>query len=104
MQPLLPGDLLDHACRNPLCVRPGVKHVRLATSELNRQNLANDGHPTVTGIRGVYLDKRRGKYGARVGHQGKMHHLGMFDTAEAAADAVKAKRLELHTYNEEDRA
>jgi hypothetical protein len=45
----------------------------------------------------------QGKYKGQVGHHGKVIYVGMFDTADEAAEAVRAKRLELHTHNDLDR-
>ena len=41
-----------------------------------------------TGVRGVYLDGKTGKYRARIKFQGKTHNLGTFTTLE---DAVKER-------------
>jgi hypothetical protein len=103
VRPLQDGEILDHGCRTPLCVRPHPKHVRLATPKQNMENLLTNGRPTATGVRGVTLDQRKGTYAARVGHHGKMLWLGYFNTVDDAAEAVRAKRLELFTHNSEDR-
>lgn len=95
------GAEVEHRCRETLCVRPD--HLRLAQHYENGQNLSNVNPNSITGIRGVTRHKGTGKYHARVGFKGKMHFIGLFDSAEDAAVAVKLKRLELHTYNEEDR-
>ena len=42
-------------------------------------------------------------YRAVVGHNGKLHHVGYFDTVEEASAAAEAKRIELFTHNDRDR-
>ena len=44
----------------------------------------------LSGVRGVYLDRKTGKYRARIKFQGKTHDLGVYTQLE---DAVKARRL-----------
>ena len=68
-----------------------VENLRAAT---HRQNLFNVGlrsHNT-SGYKGVFLDKRRGVWYARVGKQ----HIGYFDTAKDADKAARAAREKIH--------
>ena len=95
------GAEVEHRCREKLCVRPD--HLRLAQHYQNIQNLSNTNPHSRTGIRGVTWHNNSGKYHARVGFKGKMHFVGAFVSIEDAAEAVRLKRLDLHTYNEEDR-
>jgi hypothetical protein len=53
-------------------------------------------------MRGVTVTDR-GKFKARVYHNGKCYECGTFTTLDAAAAAARAKRLELFTYNDLDR-
>jgi hypothetical protein len=46
-------------------------------------------------LAGYYRRKARGRVYAKTQYKGKTYTLGYFDTREAAAEAVKAKRLEL---------
>lgn len=55
-----------------------------------------------TGRLGVYRQEGRRRFRAEVMHNGKRHHVGMFDTVAEAAEAARAKRLELFTHNEID--
>lgn len=91
---------VDHTCRNRGCVNP--EHLRLATRKQNMENLAQAEARTESGVRGVTRTSR-GNWCARVGHNNRLIHIGVYPTAEEAAAAVVAKRLELHTYNHEDR-
>ena len=43
----------------------------------------------LSGVRGVYLDSKTGKYRARLKFQGKQYNLGSYERLE---DAVKARR------------
>ncbi len=49
-----------------------------------------------SGFKGVYFDRRRGKYRATVRAFNRKHCLGMFDCAEDAHAAYMAKAEELH--------
>lgn len=40
---------------------------------------------SISGYRGVYLDRRRGKWTASISHNGRQKHLGNFSSAEDAA-------------------
>lgn len=97
-----PADLeVDHTCRNRACVNPD--HLRLATDAENQQNLATYGRNGRSGVRGVYWHAANKKWVAQVQAFGIKHYLGQFLTLEEAAQAAKAKRLEIQTFNYEDR-
>lgn len=98
---LPPGKVVDHICRNQLCVRP--EHLRLVTPKQNRENLATSSRVNASGIRGVNWDKKAKKWRAVVGHESKGYDLGYFTDLADAENAVVAKRLELHTHNDADR-
>lgn len=95
------GMQLDHTCWNRACVNPG--HLRLATSKQNSENLSGLKRNNTTGYRGVRLEKRTGRYYARVHHNGKEHSGGTHATAEEAHAAAQALRLRLFTHNDLDR-
>lgn len=90
---------VDHRCRNRACCNPS--HLRSATGKQNNENRSVQRNNT-TGVRGVRLDGNR--FRAQVRHNGKAVHVGMFSTINEAEIAVRAKRLELFTHNEIDRA
>jgi len=99
--PVPDGLLVDHRCRNTLCVNP--EHLRLATGGQNNQNRARTSKKAVSGIRGVHKYKKPGVWFVRVIHEGHQHWGGLFtDLAEAEAKAI-AMRNELFTHNDADR-
>lgn len=88
-----PGELtVDHICHNTLCVNP--IHLRLATSKQNQENLRGARRDSKSGVRGVYWHTSYQRWHARVMHNGKMFHAGLFDSLEDAEAAVTAKRNE----------
>lgn len=99
--PIPDGKLLDHRCRNTLCVNPA--HLRPVTRKQNREHVDGAQRNSKTGVLGVHLRERDGLYHAIVGHNGKQVHGGKFKTLEEAAGAVKALRLSLFTHNDVDR-
>lgn len=92
------GLVIDHTCRNKLCIRPdhlrAVSHVTNVRAQGLRTN-------NTSGVRGVSWDKARGKWVARVNVSGRKHHLGRFATLEEAAQAVASARARFY---ETDRA
>lgn len=91
---------VDHRCHNTLCVRP--EHLRLATNKQNHENRRGPTSRSRSGVLGVSWNRRRQKWVASVGHNGKLWS-ARFDTKEQAAAAVQAKRLELFSHNDLDR-
>lgn len=97
-----PALYIDHRCHNPSCVNPD--HLRVATPKQNQEHKLAARSDSGSGIRGVDKYKRTGRWRAAVRHNGRTHHVGYFATAEAAEAAVIAKRNELFTHNDADRA
>lgn len=84
---------LDHKDRNKLnCAR---SNLRKCTPS---QNLANRGKlkTNTTGYLGVYLDKRTGKFIAKMRVNKKNLHIGVFDSPVAAAKARDAHARKHH--------
>jgi hypothetical protein len=77
-----PNGIIDHVDRNRTNNR--IENLRIAS---RAQNMHNAGAPAnnTTGARGVSRFGR--KFMARIGHNGSMIYLGLFDTAKAAEDA-----------------
>ena len=93
--PILDGMAIDHMCHNPSCVE--ASHLRLATVKQNQENLRGAQVNSNTGYRGVYRTKND-RFHARVKHHGKIHLLGVHDSAEEAAKVASDKRRELFTH------
>lgn len=91
--PIPPGMQVDHLCRKRSCVNP--THLRLVTSAQNAQNRGTtprrDGKNP---YRGVYRHGDTGRWTARFALDGVEHYLGIFESAEAANDAVIEGRAE----------
>ena len=93
------SDIIDHKCRNRICVNPS--HLHLVTHKQNTENIGlYKNNPS--GYRGV-TPRENGKWRARGGHNGRVITVGQFDTPEEANEAVLKARLELHTNNLIDR-
>lgn len=93
--------ILDHKCRVRNCVNPS--HLRIATGKQNQENRGVQRNNT-SGVRGVSWDKQYKKWRAYVHYDGRVHQLGRYATVEEAAGVARAKRNEVYTHNEADRA
>jgi len=83
---------IDHKDQNPLNnQRPNLRSATVS------QNLHNRGAQknSTTGVKGVYFDKRLGKYRAQIGFEDKKYYLGLYDTIPEAAAVIQEKREEL---------
>ena len=93
---------VDHTCYNKACVNPS--HLRAATRKQNTENREGAQSNSKSGVRGVSWHKAGRKWTANVKHNGKAIYLGSFDSIREAEQVVKAKRLELFTHSDKDRA
>ena len=84
--PVPAGLVVDHICHNRACVE--VTHLRLATPEENRRNLAGALSTNSLGIRNA---RRRG---SRIEIRVLQEHMGFADTEEEAIALAAASRLE----------
>lgn len=92
---------VDHRDGNGLNNRR--ENLRTATRTQNRQNLRSANRNSRSGVRGVSLDARRGKYKAQARLDGKVCWLGYHDTIEAAEAACIAFRRQHYPFSEMDR-
>jgi hypothetical protein len=70
-----------------------IENLRECTSTQNKGNLSRPSSNS-TGVRGVSLNRRSGKYHAQIKIMGKQTYLGRFDTVEEASVAYEgAARL-----------
>ena len=87
------GLTVDHINGNSLDNRR--KNLRVATKSQNMQNAGANCRNT-SGYKGVHWLKAACKWQARIRHDGKRIHLGVFDTAEQAHEAYCAAAESLH--------
>jgi hypothetical protein len=84
---------IDH--RNRVRLDNRRNNLRICTIAENNRNVGVRSN-SKSGYKGVSWNKQRGRWHSRIGANGKVIHLGYFDTAEQAHEAfVKAAR-ELH--------
>lgn len=95
-----PPSEIDHingdGTDNRLC------NLRLATHAENSQNRRVHAD-NVSGVLGVTYDRSRDAYQARICVQGKVKHLGRFDTVEAASEVYVVAKSRLHVFSPEVR-
>jgi len=75
-----------------------IANLRVVTSKQNKENTRLVAANT-SGHRGVYWDKSRNKWMARVQHHRKWVFLGRFDSLVEAGNAAKEARCSLFTHN-----
>lgn len=78
-----------------------VNNLRLATNQQNNFNKAKYRNNT-SGFKGVYYEKKNGKWRAQTNYSGVKKHLGYFDTAEEASIMynIEAKKREGEYYKD----
>lgn len=99
--PIPTGMQVDHTCYNKACVNPS--HLRLTSHKENQENRPSARKSSSSGVRGVYWDSGRCKWGTCITHNNKRISVGRFDSKADADAAVTARRLELFTHNDADR-
>ncbi len=67
-----------------------VNNLRWATYQENMQNRSISSDNT-SGTTGVYFNKATNKWEAKIGLNGKLQHIGLYNTKEEAITARKAK-------------
>lgn len=99
VQEIPDGMLIDHTCRNKICVKPD--HLQIADKSTNGQNLSGAHKDSATGVRNVVRHANR--YRVRCHVKGKSYEGGIFDDLEEAAEAAEKLRLKVQTNNLKDR-
>jgi hypothetical protein len=98
--PIPAGASLDHKCHTLACVNPN--HLRPVSQKQNCEHRLGAQANSQSGVRGVSRVGNRWK--AAVKHNGQTLYIGLFaDIADAEAAAI-ARRNELFTHNDTDRA
>lgn len=87
-----PDDELDHKDRQRNNNR--ISNLREAGPQKNQGNQKLRRNNT-SGFRGAYWAAHAGRWKAMVSHEGEVHNLGYFDTAEGAGEAAARKRDQL---------
>ena len=100
--PIPDGVHVDHVCHVPACVRPD--HLRATTNKQNAENRNGGRSGSKSGVRGVSWYTRHQKWKVQVGHGGKNHYFGYFDSLEEAEAVAIAERRRLFTHSEMDAA
>ena len=67
--------------------------MRITTRSVNSINV-NLRPNNTTGVKNVHIDKNTGRYRARVKRNGKMIHIGMYETLEEAKKAVEPYNIQ----------
>lgn len=89
-----PPGLLDHRDGDTLNDRIG--NLRPSTRKQNAENMDYRSPVNAAGLRGVIVRGRR--YQARIVNNGKVTHLGTFDTAEEASAAYRKAKTKAHPF------
>ena len=74
-------------------------NLRLVTPAQNMQNARKARANSLTGVLGVTHIKRTGRFAARIYHDGRLKHLGVFLTAEEAHAAYLEAKRKYHEGN-----
>lgn len=72
-----------------------ISNIRAVTNAENQRNSRINANNT-TGVKGVHFDKTAGRYKAKFKVNTKQVSCGYHDTVEQAAEAIRARREELH--------
>ena len=85
--------MIDHIDENK--ANNNVKNLRWATRKDNSCNRGKQKNNT-SGFKGVSFNKHTKKFESKISINGKLKHLGLFETAEEASRAYETKAKEIH--------
>lgn len=94
---IYPVEDVDHRDGNPANNR--VRNLRAAGPTINAQNRRRPSRNSKSGLLGVCKDPITGRWRSQILALGVKHHLGRFDTPEAASNAYLNAKRELHAGN-----
>lgn len=86
-------EFVDHINGDPRDNR--IENLRAASRSDNNRNRRTNGN-NKAGVKGVHWDAPRKKWKAQISFNGRQRYLGLFDSLEDAAAAVRAVREENH--------
>jgi len=89
-----PNGMIDHINQNPADNRP--ENLRIVTKKQNAANVSKPYKTNKTGLKGVSFRRKVRKYVASIRNNGRQEHLGLFATAEDAAQAYIAAHSRIH--------
>lgn len=93
----MPLHFIDHV--NGVRDDNRICNMRNATPEQNSQNKRVPMPSNRTGLMGVTLHKKTGRWQSAIGHRGTVHYLGLFDSPEAAHAAYLVAKRRLHPFS-----
>jgi hypothetical protein len=89
-----PQDQIDHINGDKRDNR--IRNLRDVSTSINAQNITRPRRDNTSGYRGVSWHKKNKHWHAQIRANGQKHHIGFFDTPEAAHAAYLAAKLRLH--------
>lgn len=73
-----------------------IVNLRVASRSMNSQNQIRAHNRNTSGLLGVSIDRKRGKWIASIFHNGKKKHLGRFDSPELAHARYLEEKRRIH--------
>lgn len=95
--PIPHGLQIDHI--NEVKTDNRLSNLRVVTQSENFQNISIPNQRSLTGLRGVSVDRRTGKFAAATRAGGKYRFIGRYKTIEEASNVYRYAVSILHTHN-----